>query len=241
MDPNVSSNAIIPITTTTAPILTSALALKLIPTIRNVNAAPSELNIASVTSISSESFANPTETVTTANTGLMLSDVLSHKDLEKDYMHNDWDKYFATIPLPRPKRKSSVTQAVVELPDIHKPSTASRTDLLQDEIDNAAYVLVKGTGLEGKDLYRCCFKDCEERSSDIVVFNVHMIKHNQPVSVGFKCYHCSLVAKTIASLKYHIKVHGIHRYFCYFCNYTSAIVNDIQKRKTFLDFLCILF
>lgn len=65
-------------------------------------------------------------------------------------------------------------------------------------------------------------------SNDIFVFNVHLLKHNQS-QIGFKCYHCTLVSKNIVGLKYHIKVHGIHRYFCYFCNYTSAIVNDIQK------------
>lgn len=227
MDPGVSLNAI-----------ESIASAPSTPTTSNATAAPMGLNIASVTSISSELFANSTETVTSSNSGgLMLSDVLSFKDLEKDYMHSDWDAYFATLTIPKivPRRKSSATQAVVELPENKKAtasSVASRTDLVQEEIDNAAYVLVKGTGLEGKDLYRCSFSNCEERSDDIFVFNVHLLKHTQ-VSVGYKCYHCNVVSKNIVGLKYHIKVHGIHRYFCYFCNYTSAIVNDIQKRKFF--------
>lgn len=208
-----------------------------LPSTPKLSAPPIGINIASVTSISNELFASVAETVTTANTGLMLSDVLSYKDLEKDYMADDWDKHFATLSAivtqaAKPKRKPSVTQARVELPENKKASTstASRTDLLQDEIDNAAYILVKGTGLEGRDLYRCSFPNCEEKSSDIFIFNVHLLKHNQSTS-GFKCFHCTVVSKNIVGLKYHIKVHGIHRYFCYFCNYTSAIVNDIQKRK----------
>lgn len=127
------------------------------PVISDVSGGPLiSINIASVTSISNESFANAAETsVATSNTGLMLSDVLSYKDLEKDYMSDDWDKYFATLspaaktkatPPIIPKRKSSVTQAKVELPESKKASTSSRPDLLQDEIDNAAYILVKGTG-----------------------------------------------------------------------------------------------
>ncbi|XP_037050206.1 uncharacterized protein LOC119084365 isoform X1 [Bradysia coprophila] len=225
MDPAVSSNAMGSIAV--APSTPT-------PTSSNVTAAPLGLNISSVTSIPSELFANPTETITASKSGLMLNDILSYKDLERDYMHEDWDKYFATLTVPSktvPRRKSSATQAVVELPDNKKATTSSatsRTDLVQEEIDNAAYVLVKGTGLEGPDLYRCSFSNCDERSDDIFIFNVHLLKHSQ-VSVGFKCYHCQVVSKNIVGLKYHIKVHGIHRYFCYFCNYTSAIVNDIQK------------
>lgn len=210
-----------------------------VPSTSNVS-APLSLNIASVISISNESFANTVETVATSNIGLMLSDVLSYKDLEKDYVAEDWDKYFATLSSSSterniPKRKSSVTQARVELPENQKASTsaASGVDLLQEEKDVAAYTLVKGTGLEGEDLYRCSFENCNEKCSDIFLFNVHLLKHNQS-KTGFKCYHCSVTSKNIVGLKYHIKVHGIHRFFCYFCNYTSAIVNDIQKRNFIL-------
>lgn len=226
MNPAVASNA---------SMIETTAASDPIPSTSNVSAPSIGINIASVTSISHESFASASETVVASNTGLMLSDVLSYKDLEKDYMAEDWDKYFeklsaATAQQSVPKRKSSVTQARAEPLESKKASTssASRTDLLQDEIDNAAYILVKGTGLEGRDLYRCSFPDCEEKCNDIFVFNIHLLKHNQS-QTGFKCYHCNVVSKNIVGLKYHIKVHGIHRYFCYYCNYTSAIVNDIQK------------
>lgn len=116
-------------------------------------------------------------------------------------MHDDWDKYFDTLTpvVPQrivPKRKSTVTQTRVELPDNRRASTSStsRTELLQDEIDNAAYILVKGTGLEGKDLYRCSFADCEEQCSDTFMFNLHLLKHTQ-IEAGFKCYHCNVVSK----------------------------------------------
>lgn len=204
------------------------------PATPTVEQSPIGFSIASVTSIPSDTFANPSETVSGSLSGLMLSDVLSYKDLKKDYMQDDWDKYFTTLSVApvkpaKPKRKSSVTQPRVELPESRKSSTATtRPDLLQDEIDNAAYILVKGTGLEGRDLYRC--SNCDEKSGDVFIFNVHLLNHKN-CTTGFKCYHCNVVSKNIIGLKYHIKVHGIHRYFCYYCNYTSAIVNDIQKRK----------
>lgn len=169
------------------------------PVAMNVNIPPMNTTVASVSSISNESFANVAET---------LSDVLSYKDRE-------WSQ--VRVDLYESKNAST--------------SPASRTDLLRDEIDNAAYILVKGTGLEGRDLYRCSFADCDEHSDDIFYFNCHLeLEHSQSQS-GFKCYHCNVTSKTIVDLTYHIMVHGIHRYFCYYCNYTSAIVNDIQKRN----------
>lgn len=134
------------------------------------HSASTEFEIASVTSISSESFSN-VEPVASSSTGLIFSDMLSYKDLEKEYLSEDWDKYFESLLPARPpqpstsKRKSSTTQAKVELPESKKvtTTTTSRTDLLQEEIDAAAYVLVKGTGLEGQDLYRCSFANCEEK------------------------------------------------------------------------------
>lgn len=234
MSPSIVSNSNITETSTSAASTT--------PTVTSPPFAPTSkltpIEITSVTSISNELFSNA-EPVVASNSGLMLNDVLSYKDLEKEYMTDDWDKYFVNLvsttqptTSKRKERKPSAAQARVEVREEPKPSTStssmSRTDLVQDEIDQAAYILVKGTGLEGPDLYRCSFANCDEKSSDIFVFNVHLLKHIQS-QIGFKCYHCDLVAKTIASLKYHIKVHGIHRFFCYFCNYTSAIENDIQK------------
>lgn len=83
-----------------------------------------------------------------------------------------------------------------------------RSTQLQKEIDNAAYALVKGTGLEGRELYRCGFEDCTGTGSDPICFNVHLLKHTNADNQdkGFKCYHCSLYSKNIIGLKYHIKV-----------------------------------
>lgn len=110
-------------------------------------------------------------------------------------------------------------------------AVAPRTNQLQMEIDDAAYALVKGTGHEGTDLYRCGFPDCDGNGIDPIYFNVHLLKHTNPGENknGFKCYHCDLLSKNIVGLKYHIKVHGIHRYFCYYCDYTGPIMNNTLK------------
>lgn len=230
-NPAVASNAISIDSTAASKSATSTSNLPTsVPTI--------SFNIASVTSISNELFSNGTEPVATSNSGLMVSDVLSIRDLEKDYMSDDWDKFFGTMaavtPTPKStvtKRKSSTTQTKYELPEITDETTVyeTRPELVQNEIDNAAYHLVKCTGLEGADLYACSFDNCGEKSIDVVGFNMHLLYHSETKPSGFKCYHCNIVSRNIVGLKYHIKVHGIHRYFCYYCNYTSAIVNDIQK------------
>lgn len=105
----------------------------------------------------------------------------------------------------------------------------TRTDQLQDEIDMAAYAMVKGTGLEGTDLYRCAAPGCDGSASDSIKFNVHLLKHTNAAQKGYKCFHCSLLSKNIVGLKYHIKVHGIHRYFCYYCDFTGPIMNYTLK------------
>lgn len=122
--------------------------------------------------------------------------------------------------------------------DANKPSTetpvAPRTTQLQMEIDDAAYALVKGTGHEGTDLYRCGFPNCDGNGVDPIYFNVHLLRHTNPGENknGFKCYHCDLLSKNIVGLKYHIKVHGIHRYFCYYCDYTGPIMNNTLKHMS---------
>lgn len=87
-------------------------------------------------------------------------------------------------------------------------NATQRSTQLQKEIDSAAYALVKGTGLEGVDLYRCGFENCTGTGSDPICFNVHLLKHTNMENQdrGFKCYHCSLYSKNIIGLKYHIKV-----------------------------------
>lgn len=106
-----------------------------------------------------------------------------------------------------------------------------RWDSLLKEIDRAAYSLVKGSGLEGSELYRCAVPNCKGYGSGPMHFNVHMMKHTTPEDQqnGYKCYHCPLLSKNIIGLKYHIKEHGIHRYFCYYCNHTAPIMNELLK------------
>lgn len=125
---------------------------------------------------------------------------------------------------PEPTVSSSTTTTT----NIQVTNT-KRTEQLQNEIDKAAYALVKGTGLEGTDLYRCAVPGCEGAGADSIYFNVHLLKHTNSGQKGFKCYHCSLTSKNIVGLKYHIKVHGIHRYFCYYCDFTGPIMNYTLK------------
>lgn len=100
-----------------------------------------------------------------------------------------------------------------------------RTEVnLQDDIDAAADSILKGTGLHGADLYRCGFDDCQYSDADSANFKVHLTQHST-----HKCYHCSQVFSTPVQLKAHIKEHGRHRYFCYYCDTTNSIKDNITK------------
>lgn len=131
---------------------------------------------------------------------------------------------FAPLP-PPPKRPLTWAETVAPVVEI------TRVDSLLQEIDQAAYALVKGTGLEGNDLYRCAVPSCDGSGNGPMHFNVHMMKHTttEDIQNGYKCYHCPLLSKNIIGLKYHIKEHGIHRYFCYYCNHTAPIMNEMLK------------
>lgn len=134
---------------------------------------------------------------------------------------------------PSPKR-STLSRRLSTIPS-GPPSVAAspsktrhlveRTEVsLQDDIDAAADSILKGTGLHGADLYRCGFDGCPYSDADSAKFKVHLTQHST-----HKCFHCSQVLSTPVQLKTHIKEHGRHRYFCYYCDTTSSIKDNITK------------
>lgn len=104
-------------------------------------------------------------------------------------------------------------------------------NLIQDEIDKAAFALIKDTGLTGENLYRCAVNDCNTACSDHFIFNIHMIKHasEEKNFKSFKCFHCKEEIKSIALLTSHTKTHGIHRYFCYYCDFSAPVMKETNK------------
>lgn len=184
------------------------------------------------------------------SSNLMLNNIPSLGDLEKSYSIDDYDKYFEKLDLAAANVPKCDEYTMSKIPggsnlmisnvvggflmSEDEKSNVITTDIsrpsqLQDEIDKAAYALVKGTGLEGTDLYRCGMPECDGAGADAIYFNVHLLKHTYSGQKGYKCYHCSLMSKNIVGLKYHIKVHGIHRYFCYYCDFTGPIMNYTLK------------
>lgn len=103
----------------------------------------------------------------------------------------------------------------VEFKDNFKPT-------VQSEIDLAARSLVKGSGFDGTDLYRCGLSSCSLSFGDEQQFLQHLILHLN--ARGFACVHCGLRYEKAISLKNHIKSHGTHRYFCFCCNHTEPVL-----------------
>lgn len=105
--------------------------------------------------------------------------------------------------------------------------TGSKTNV-QRAIDLAARSLVENTGLSGTELYRCGVPGCNAVCPTDHEFLRHLMRHSSS-SANFPCYHCSLVFDKPISLKNHIRIHAMHRFFCYNCNETSSLVAVITK------------
>lgn len=95
---------------------------------------------------------------------------------------------------------------------------------VQSEIDLAARSLVKGTGFEGTDLYRCGLTGCTASFENDQEFLRHLVRH-----AAFPCFHCGVRYDKSIALKNHIKCHGTHRYFCYCCNTTAPVLNTMVE------------
>lgn len=89
---------------------------------------------------------------------------------------------------------------------------------IQSEIDLAAKTLIKGTGISFDELYRC--SNCPDTQLEEDNFKVHLAVHGNEFNP--KCYHCNETFVSNEQLKEHIESHGSHRFFCYFCDKTSA-------------------
>lgn len=106
--------------------------------------------------------------------------------------------------------------------DLHDTTKSN----VQSEIDLAAKSLVKGSGFSGADLYRCGFVDCTYSNADEKAFLIHFLKHQ---GSKYRCYHCGQTFDKPLTLKNHIKIHGIHRYFCFCCNTTAPSQSIINQ------------
>lgn len=103
---------------------------------------------------------------------------------------------------------------------------SSTNKSIQDEIDQSAQSLLKGSGLDGEQLYRCGSENCSFSGIDANVFNVHLLQHKEKTYI---CYHCRETFDKPVSLKTHIKCHGVHRFFCNCCNFTGISSDAVSK------------
>lgn len=169
---------------------------------------------------------------------LALNEILDYSELETEYTSDDWDNYFTTQSpsLPIDGSEIAINAPEGEIDTVHNLLQAN---VLQSEIDDAAYILVRHTGLQGCELYRCSLATCNEKIDNLSSFEAHLRKHlkHKTSAMELKCYHClgedtAFTAENIDGLTRHIQSHGqIHRYFCYICAYTCAFEDKDHIRK----------
>lgn len=95
-------------------------------------------------------------------------------------------------------------------------STISHEASIQKEIDHAAMCLVTGTGLDENALFKCSV--CADLTLDRRNFGFHASSHGN----SYICHHCGINMGSIHLLTSHIVEHGEHRFFCYYCSFTTA-------------------
>lgn len=126
----------------------------------------------------------------------------------------------------------------VDAPDLNQiPATASTSAaneasteyaaMVQNEIDSAANTLLKGTGVDSQNLYRCAFDKCTWLKTDEREFLMHLAQHKGG-GVQFKCFHCNELHNSPITLKNHIKTHLKHRFFCFYCVTTASTQQEIN-------------
>lgn len=92
--------------------------------------------------------------------------------------------------------------------------------LVQTEIDTSANILVSETGVESHELYRCAYTNCNWVRADDKEFLMHLLQHQGETMHA--CYHCNKTFTLPIELKNHIKSHLKHRFFCFYCDLTTA-------------------
>lgn len=114
-----------------------------------------------------------------------FSDILNYNDLEKEYTSDDWDKYFAT-QLPSAlvdvsEISMDVSESTIDAADQSldiETSVEEVSNVLQSEIDNAAYNFVRGTSCDNSNSSNKC------KPSDLVVDqNANVMLTETPSSV----------------------------------------------------------
>lgn len=129
----------------------------------------------------------------------------------------------------QPQAQMSAEQIVVNPSTDKMFAISEKIDAtFQLEVDAAADMLLNGTGLEGNDLFRCGFENCVYSAIDAKTFNVHIVSQHSN-AVKYKCFHCKETFETLVQLKYHIKEHGKHRFFCYYCDHTAPLYYIMQS------------
>lgn len=159
---------------------------------------------------------------------------IKSNQLWKEYKIQMFDDTIITPQIQSPIRKLQIklpTQILIttKTPTNVVPSTSNTSNTqptMQDQVDAAANAVVNGTGLESGDLYRCGVSGCNVSMLDEKTFQVHLIQHKNS---GYPCYHCRADFVRPVDLKNHISCHGIHRFFCFYCNATGPTFSNMKE------------
>lgn len=121
-----------------------------------------------------------------------------------------------------PKRRKSI-YVQSETQDVFVPEktiaipvkSVLRLQPKQAEIDEVVKEMVDKTGLDGEQLYCCCF--CDGRYIDHRIFQTHMLKYNR-IRPEISCVHCDFNTMRVIDLLVHFKVHQKKRFLCFICD-----------------------
>lgn len=115
---------------------------------------------------------------------------------------------------------------VVSIPK--KPSK-EWTEEEKKEIYKIASEMVSQTGIKTNELYRCGVPNCKKLFPDKENLEIHMVNTVCGKRKNFQCVHCKMNGFSSGTLIAHMKTHGPHRYFCYFCCSKFPVLLEVKK------------
>lgn len=97
---------------------------------------------------------------------------------------------------------------------------------------------VRGTGFEGKELFRCGVETCDYAAETAEDLRLHMMKCSPNIDDGLTeqtplyCIHCGPSSKRFSKASFfidHLKTHGLKRFSCAVCNARFAVQGQAQS------------
>lgn len=118
---------------------------------------------------------------------------------------------------------------IADIKSSSKPNNESRFMKIED---------VKGTGFEGKELFRCGVEKCNFAADTSENLRLHMLQCSPNIDDGVTeptplyCLHCGSTSKRFSKASFyidHLKTHGLKRFSCAVCNARFAVQGQAQS------------